>query len=413
MKRITNFKFFLFLYFLSTVFTSCNSSAGNNEAEVKSIQQSNTDIPELYQRKGQLAATAEWTKTQQKVGELKGKIATSPADVKPRLQIATIYIAEARITGEHPYYYPAIHKILDGVLAIQPQNFEGNVLKASVYMSQHKFGEAKALAEKAKAINPSNAYVYGVLVDANVELGNYADAVAASDKMQSLKPSLESYSRASYLREIHGDYKGAIDAMQLAVEAGLPGSEPQCWSRNTLADIYLKTGEIAKAEAQYKINLAVRPSYAFSIAGLAKVEEKKKNYPAALKLLESAAAILPEFSFHEQMADIYYLQGDVSNAMNKYKEVRTMLLEDEASGHAVALEMAKLYMKMNDFSNAEKYAMQEYATRSKNIDVAKELAWIAYKKNDGVKAKQYLSIAKSTNSKDPELLERTLVIEKM
>ena len=299
------------------------------------------------------------------------------------------------------------------MLAIESQNFEATILKASVNLSQHKFAEAKALAEKAKIINPSNAYVYGVLIDANVELGNYAEAVSASDKMQSLKPSLESYSRASYLREIHGDYQGAIDAMKMAVEAGLPGSEPQCWSRNTLADLYLKTGAIAKAEEQYKINLALRPSYAFSIAGLAKIEEKKKNYAAALKLLESAAAILPEFSFHEQMADIYYLQGDVDNASKKYNEVRAMLSQDEASGHAVALEIAKLYVKMNDFSSAEKYALQEYATRSKNIDVAKELAWIAYKKDDIIRAKQYLAVARSTNSKDPELLERISLIEKM
>ena len=413
MKRITSFKSFLFFYLFSLVLTSCNSSVGSNEAEVQSIKQNTADIPDLFQRKGQLASTTEWTKTKQKVMELKAKIAANSKDVKSRVQIATIYIAEARITGEHPYYYPAIHKILDGVLAIESQNFEATILKASVNLSQHKFAEAKALAEKAKIINPSNAYVYGVLIDANVELGNYAEAVSASDKMQSLKPSLESYSRASYLREIHGDYQGAIDAMKMAVEAGLPGSEPQCWSRNTLADLYLKTGEIAKAEEQYKINLALRPSYAFSIAGLAKIEEKKKNYAAALKLLESAAAILPEFSFHEQMADIYYLQGDVDNASKKYNEVRAMLSQDEASGHAVALEMAKLYVKMNDFSSAEKYALQDYATRSKNIDVAKELAWIAYKKDDIIRAKQYLAVARSTNSKDPELLERISLIEKM
>ena len=44
-------------------------------------------------------------------------------------------------------------------------------------MSQHQFADAKKLAEEAKTINPDNAYVYGVLVDANVELGNYEEAV--------------------------------------------------------------------------------------------------------------------------------------------------------------------------------------------------------------------------------------------
>jgi tetratricopeptide (TPR) repeat protein len=230
--------------------------------------------------------------------------------------------------------------------------------------------------------------------------------------MQELKPSLEAYSRASYLREIFGDYKGSIEAMKMAVEAGLPGSEPQCWSRNTLGDLYLKTGDVAKAEEQFKANLALRPSYAFAIAGLAKVEQKKKNYDKALQLLDSATAILPEFSFHEMMGDIYVKQGAMEKAASKYEEVNKMLDEDEASGHSVALEKARLFVKMNKLDEAEKYAMQEYKVRPANIDVNKEVAWILYLKNDPAKAKEYLQVAKSTNSKDSELLERAAKIEK-
>ena len=144
-------------------------------------------------------------------------------------------------------------------------------------MSQHQFSEARDLAEKARQINPSNAYVYGVLVDANVELGNYEEAVAMSDKMQALKPSLESYSRASYLREIYGNYPGAIAAMKLAVEAGLPGSEPQCWSKNTLGHLYETTGSLKDAGIEYDEILAMRPSYAFALRGKAQVHKAAKH----------------------------------------------------------------------------------------------------------------------------------------
>jgi tetratricopeptide (TPR) repeat protein len=243
------------------------------------------------------------------------------------------------------------------------------------------------------------------LVDANVELGDYDQAIANSDKMQSLKPSLESYSRASYLREIFGDFKGAIEAMKLAVQAGLPGSEPQCWSRNTLADLYLKTGDLAKAEKEFRINLNLRPSYAFSLAGLAKIEQAKKNYDGALALLDSAAAVLPEFSFHEQMAEIFALQGDADKAQRKYSEVLEMLKEDEESGHLVSLELATVYLKMNKLDEAKKYALMEYKIRPGNIDVNKELAMIAYKEKDLSKFQQYLQAARRTGSKDPEILE--------
>lgn len=57
-------------------------------------------------------------------------------------------------------------------------------------------------------LNPYNADIYGALVDANVELGNYKEAVAMCDKMLSIRPDLRSSSRASYIRQIFGDNNG-------------------------------------------------------------------------------------------------------------------------------------------------------------------------------------------------------------
>ncbi len=410
-KTLTLLPFFAaFLVFASlTTLNSCNNSEAKLKAYVS--EQNPMEIPDLIERQGVLANAAEWIKTKEKTDELKAKLASNPDDLKTRLQLATIFIAEQRITGEHHYYYPAIEKILNGVLSIDAKNFEANVYKASLRMSQHQFADAKKIAEEAKNINPNNAYVYGMLVDANVELGNYAEAVAMSDKMQAIKPSLEAYSRASYLREIYGDYTGAIEAMKLAVQAGLPGSEPQCWSRNVLGDLYYNTGNWAAAEMAYAENLAMRPSYALSMAGLAKVETKKKNYSRALALLDSANAIMPQPSFDEQKADVYATMGDTKKAMDTYAAVQTALIADANSGHhSVSLELARSFIKANQWDSAKKYAVMEYTIRPKNIDVNNEMAWIAYNQADHVKAKEYLKAALSTGSKNPELLQRAATI---
>lgn len=367
---------------------------------------SGLDIPPLYERRGELAAAQEWQRTKEKIEELKKKIKKDPGEVKPRLQIAMIYLTEARITGEHPYYYPAILTILDGILTIDPKNFEATTFKSSVKMSQHQFAEARTLAEAARQLNPSNAYVYGVLVDANVELGDYEQAVAMSDKMQALKPSLESYARASYLREIYGNYPGSISAMKLAVQAGLPGSEPQCWTKNTLGHLYETTGQLAKAEREYAEILALRPSYAFALRGQAQILKSRKEYDKALIVLEKAAKIMPEFSFHEEMADIYALQGNKDKAARKYTEVVGMLGQDARSGHAVDLELCKLYTKTGQLDSALVYGMNEFKKRPKNIDVNNALAWVYFKENNPKKALEHVQTALRTGSKDPELLQR-------
>ncbi|MES2520985.1 MAG: tetratricopeptide repeat protein [Bacteroidota bacterium] len=370
------------------------------------------EIPALFERTGDLSKADEWQKTKEKVEELKQKISKDPSDAKSRLQIATIYLAEARITGEHPYYYPAILKILDGILYLNPKSFEATTFKASVKMSQHQFAEARELAEAARKINPDNAYVYGVLVDANVELGFYKDAVLMSDKMQALKPSLESYSRASYLREIYGDVNGSIDAMKMAVQAGLPGSEPYCWSKNTLGHLYETTGQLKEADRQYTEILAVRPSYAFALRGQARVLKANKEYDKALVLLDKAAKIMPEFSFHEEMAEIYALQGNKEKAQQKFAEVALMLDEDAKSGHAVDLELCKLYTKSGQLDIAKKYGLIEYKKRPRNIDVNHALAVVAYKMNDFKKAHEYMLVALSTGCKDPELMNDAGKIER-
>lgn len=377
-----------------------------------SAQTVSLEIPPLFQRKGELARAAEWGKTQAKVEELKQKLAQNPNDLKARLQLVTIYLAEARITGEHPYYYPAVLKMLNGVLSLDPTHFEATVFKASVKLSQHEFAEAKVLAEKALKLNPDNAYVYGVLVDANVELGKYEEAVAMSDKMQHLKPSLESYSRASYLREIHGDYPGAIEAMKLAVQAGLPGSEPYCWSKNTLGYLYETTGQLAQAEREYREILALRPSYAFALRGLAKVYREQKKYDLALATLDSAARIMPEFSFHEEMAELYAAQEKTEQARKKYAEVVEMLGEDARSGHRVDLELCKTYTAAGLLDSARVYGLREYARRPDNIDVNHALAWVYFRQKDLAKAREHLRLALRTGAKYPELLTRAATINK-
>ena len=147
------------------------------------------------------------------------------------------------------------------------------------------------------------------------------------------------------------------------------------------------------------------------MAGLAKVETKKKNYVRALALLDSAIAIMPQPGFEEQKADVYAAMGDTKKAMDKYVEVQQLLIADANSGHhAVSLELTKSFIKTNQWDSAKKYATMEYAIRPKNIDVNNELAWIAYNQKDIAKAKEYLKTALSTSSKNPELLVRATAI---
>ena len=68
--------------------------------------------------------------------------------------------------------------------------------------------------------------------------GRYGAAIATVQRMVDLRPDLASYSRVAYLRELHGDIAGAIDAMQLAVSAAGPATENTEYVRVQLGNLY-------------------------------------------------------------------------------------------------------------------------------------------------------------------------------
>src|SRR5690606_32277827 len=165
---------------------------------------------------------------------------------QPYIDLASTYILEGRISGNSGYYSNAVlkvlNKVLDGDASTPDQRFQALSLKSAVLLNMHQFRDAFEAARQGLAISEYNAGIWGAMVDAQVELGNYAEAVKACDRMLSLRPDLRSYSRASYLRQIHGDNRGAIDAMKMATESGVPGIEATEWARVQLGDLYYNTG---------------------------------------------------------------------------------------------------------------------------------------------------------------------------
>jgi tetratricopeptide (TPR) repeat protein len=371
----------------------------------------------LLDRKGISFQTEEWKQVQKKFDDAIKIARTNPDDIKSRIDLATLYIREARATGNYMYYDMAAMKYVNEVLAKDPQNFEALVFKSLLYLSQHHFADGLALAEKAKEVNQYNAFVYGILVDGNVEMGNYAQAINDADKMVSIRPDMRSYSRISYLREIHGDYPGAIEAMKLAVDAGPPGDEATEWTRVQLGHLYENTGDLKSAEMNYMIALQYRPGYAYAIAGQARIAVASKDYNKAITYYLQADSLVNDYSFKEQLAEIYQLTGqkDKAGELNKWlinamgKDAESGK-NDDNMGHYADRELAYAYLRTGDFDKALEHAIAEYNRRPANIDVNETVAWVYYKKGNYDKALPYLEVAMKTKSNNPVLLSHAGLI---
>ncbi|MEP6646633.1 MAG: tetratricopeptide repeat protein [Saprospiraceae bacterium] len=374
-------------------------------------------IPPLKERTGAQGGSEEYKTTKVKADALLGQIKTDPENIKLKLELASLYIQEGRITGNHVYYDPAVMKLANAVLKKDSTNFEANVFKGTIFLSEHHFADGLAMAEKIRKMNPTNAFVYGMLVDANVELGKYDAAVMNSDKMMSIRPDIRSYSRVSYLREIYGDYPGAIEAMKLAVSAGPQGDEGTEWARVHLGQLYENIGDLGNAKMQYAISLQERSDYAYGLAGLGRIARGSGEYKTAINYFAKADSLVNDYAMKDELTDLYSLDGQKEKSVASAKEVIDLLTKDAQSGikdqnigHYADRELAYAYLKINDIDKALDHAMMEYNRRPDNIDVNETLAWVYYQKGDFNYAKKYIDIALKTKSQNPTLLCRAGLI---
>lgn len=394
----------LILFFLvSLVFIIVSYNRSKNKEE--------STFYTLLERKGALATAPEWATVRNNAENLIKTVRINPQDSKASLALAALFIQEARATGNYTYYDKAALKYVEDVLKKEPSNFDALLFKAIILISQHHFSEGLAVAEQARKINPYNGFVYGIIVDSHVELGNYKAAVENAEKMISIRPDMRSYSRISYLREIHGDYPGAKEAMNLAVESGIPGEEGTEWCRVQLGRLFEKTGALDTAGLLYQYALQHRPSYPYALAGLARMAVASKNYQQAEKLYLEANALISDYGFREDLADVYDLMNMPQKASIIRKTLIGEMLNESASntetgihGHYSDGELASVYIKEKAYDKALQHALMEYNRRPNNIDINETLAWVYFKKGDTTKANQHIEAALKTGSRNPSML---------
>lgn len=312
---------YLILFLACFITLACDRSIDTDESGISPLK---SRVAGLYPK--------EFAKQQELFQQASQLLRTMPDSAKPYTLLASVYMTEARVTGDHPYYYPAALRTIEAGLEQDPRSTELLMQKTSVLLSLHRFEEARILAVELCTQMPRVATVYGMLCDANLELGRMNEAVQAATAMMSLRPGIESYSRVSYLRERHGDIEGALSAMKMAVQSGLPGTEDAAWTRVTYGDLLIKAGYIDEAERQFTLARLEREDYAFAVAGLARIAHLRKNDSLALAMLDSATQRVPEISFVELSLEIERKRNNSTRATELQRLLDQMIKEDRAAG---------------------------------------------------------------------------------
>jgi tetratricopeptide (TPR) repeat protein len=271
--------------------------------------------------------------------QLQETLRSNPSDQRSWVLLGLAYQQRARETGD-PGYYGKSEKALRRGLSLTPDDALAISGLGSLALSRHRFREALVQGRRAVALARYTARHYGVVGDALIELGRHREAFAAFDRMNALRPSISSYARVSYGRELIGHTKAAISAMQLAVETAGNAPEPTAWTRVQLGKIYWSHGRLTDAAREYRSALAGFPGYAYALDALAQVEAARGRYVRAIALARRAVEAMPLPQYVANLGDLYRASGKPGLARQQYALIGAIARLLSANGVKTDLEIA-------------------------------------------------------------------------
>jgi tetratricopeptide (TPR) repeat protein len=329
------------------------------------------------------------------------QVQQKPQDAIAWVALGDAYMQKARETADLSYYGRAEGAYKQS-LANDPKRVDAMIGLAWVNGGRHEFERSQEWARKAIALDAGNNEAYGLIGDADVEMGDYDAAYRDYQQMLDIRPDLASYSRGAHLLHLNGDIRKAGWLMDKAIKAGGPYAENTAWCRAQLALIAFSNGSYRGAELVLADGLKRIPNNYHLLATMGRVKAAEKQYDAAIDSYSKAIAIAPQIDAVVALGDLYTVTGKSAEAEKQYALVETIDKLNKANGVRGDMQIAMFYANHDrHLPEALHMAEEEYKTR-KNVYAADTLAWCYYKNGRYEEAKRMIDQALS--HKTPEAL---------
>jgi tetratricopeptide (TPR) repeat protein len=345
------------------------------------------------------------------IQKAQAEIAKHPDHAPYYNALAMAYARRARETSDVQFYAQA-EETLKRSFAIAPDNYEGLKTQAWLQLGRHEFAKALETATKLNQKTPDDVIVYGYLVDANVELGNYKAAVAAAQWMLDLRAgNIPGLTRAGYLRELHGNLPGALELMQMAFDSTATNeTEDRAWLLTQMAHLNVVAGDLAKAEMYANGALSLFPNYHYALGTLAQIRVAQKRYDEAVTLLRTRYAAAPHAENLYALAEALELAGQKEEAAKDFVEFEKKSLAETNITDNSNHELIAYYVDhAHQPAKALEVARREL-DRRKDVFTLDCYAWALAASGDYETANAEIQKAVQVGVKDPKILMHAGVI---
>jgi len=344
---------------------------------------------------------AELTRT---VEDMTARIAAMPNDGAAVVRLADALIRVQRVNNDGRAVITAEER-LRAFLKHSPDDYDAQRMLSAVLLSQHRFGDAIAQANKASALDPRDAWNYAAIGDGYLELGDYDRAFAAYDQMGRLQPGPPAYARTAHGLEMKGDLDGALEYMRRAADGSWSNDpESQSWHYAQLGELLLQRGRLGEAKREFERAAATFANHPLAMVGLAKIKIVTGDFTGARLMYQEQLARVPTPDLAAIAGDLSLTLGDAAGAEQYYR--MSEQIERAAWGNGVDQPQALArFLAERDRKLPEALTLAEDAAGSrKDIFTMDTLAWSYFKAGRHQDAGKAIAQARRTGTKDARIL---------
>lgn len=288
------------------------------------------------------------------------KYSKAPNQISYLSQLASNYSKSFEITGNIDDLYQSEEYLLKSNEAYKYTNTGTIRSLARNYISQHRFKEAKELAQKAFAIGDGMKETQKLMFDVNMELGNYAEAEKNLNEI-SQSNDFDFFIRMSKWSDHQGNLDKAIHFLEKAKEQAESNDNKalKIWTYSNLGDLNGHAGNIKQSYDYYLKTLQLEPNSSYALKGIAWIVFSYEKNATEAKRIVNAIEV------HHNTPDFFLLKSKIADFQNNQIEK-----QENLNSYFKMLSNNKYGAMYN------KYNTLIYAENEKTLNKAYELAKI-------------------------------------
>ncbi|MBA3316853.1 MAG: tetratricopeptide repeat protein [Gemmatimonadales bacterium] len=292
------------------------------------------------------------------------------------------------------------------------RNGEAFQVLASSLMGQHRFTEARAVAERLTTLEPTYRPARAMLGDIQLELGDYEEARRTFGMLYTSRGDLAVAPRYARWEEIRGR---TAEARRLLREArdeasgrhAMPAAH-LAWFYWRLGDLALRQGRVREAEAELEAGLALQPDDHRLLDALARTAAARGRWGEAIAYGERAIARTLDPGTLGLLYQAYTASGDSVKAEEYYRAMSVTVLGQADTFHR--LWGLFLLDRGREVSTVLARAESEIEVR-RDVYGWDLLAWALYRAGRPAEAREKMRHALALGTRDASLFYHAGMIE--